>query len=106
MIFGLGGGSLLFTAFIWDEIHGLRTLKQVLLDAGADLHGWTRLVEVRDVSADGHTILGYGYNAQGAYVPFVATIPEPATLSLAAISFVMLGGRSSRGRRATRRSEE
>ncbi len=106
LIFGdAGGGALFFTAFVWDELHGMRDLMQVLLDGGADLHGWTRLDLIQDVSADGHTILGYGFNAQGAHVPFVATIPEPATLSVAAAAFVLFGIRGGRGRKLTGHSE-
>ncbi len=106
LIFGESGVG--FTtgihAFLWDDANGIQDLMPLLLNAGVDLHGWQQLYLVRDVSADGHTILGYGYDAQGLYSPFLATIPEPGTLSLAAVSFVMLGTRRDR-RSAAQRKE-
>lgn len=95
LIFGDSGVGFTLRAFMWDELNGMQDLMQVLSDAGVDLQGWQRLHFVRDVSADGHTLLGYGYNAQGEYSPFIATIPEPGTLALAGVGFGLL----ARGRR-------
>ncbi len=92
------GPGQTFHAVIWDDANGTRDFMQVLLAAGVDLHGWRSFDELRDISADGRTVLGYGFNAQGEYAPFVATIPEPGTLSLAAASFVLVGLRRGRGR--------
>lgn len=77
-------------AFMWDEVNGTQDLMQVLLSAGVDLKGWRQLYFVEDISADGHTILGYGYDAQGNYSPFLATIPEPGTLALACAGLATL----------------
>lgn len=98
LVFGNSGTGFTFRAYVWDEDHGMQDLMQLLANAGVDLHGWSRLNYIYDVSADGHTILGYGFNAQGFYSPFLATIPEPGTLSLAAVSFVLFGMRRGRGR--------
>jgi uncharacterized membrane protein len=76
-------------AFIWDTVHGMRSLEDVLVnECGLDLAGWD-LCEARGVSADGLTIVGSGHNPNGSgnTEAWVATIPEPATLSL-----LVLGG--------------
>lgn len=99
LVFGESGSSLFnFRAFVWDDANGIQDLMLILSNAGVDLHGWTRLSHIEDVSGDGHTILGYGYNAQGVYSSFLATIPEPGTLSLAAVSFVLFSRRRGRTR--------
>ncbi len=95
LIFGESGVGFTTRAFIWDDSYGIRDLAQVLSDAGVDLLGWRRLSFIRDVSADGRTIFGYGENGQGIPTYFIATIPEPSTLSLAAVSFVMLSRRAN-----------
>ncbi|VEP12000.1 PEP-CTERM sorting domain-containing protein [Hyella patelloides LEGE 07179] len=49
-------------AFIWDKKNGMRSLKNVLENEhNLDLTGWT-LEEPSDISADGLTIVGTGYN--------------------------------------------
>ncbi len=69
---GLDGGA----AFVWDPIHGIRELRQVLLDAGADVAGWD-LYAATGVSADGSTIVGTGRNPAGAAEGFIAWITDP-----------------------------
>ena len=76
------------TAFIWDATNGMRSLQDVLEDdCGLDLTGWV-LIGATGVSLDGRTIIGWGRNS-GYGKPheeaFIATIPEPATLSLLAL---------------------
>ncbi len=57
VIIGISGG-----AFIWDVTHGIRSLKDVLVnDYGLDLTGWV-LYAAMDISADGRTIVGFGRN--------------------------------------------
>jgi probable HAF family extracellular repeat protein len=68
-------------AFIWDQAHGMRSLKDVLTNLGLDLSGWT-LSEARAISDDGLTIAGIGYLQGGAGQGWVAHIPEPATGTL------------------------
>jgi probable HAF family extracellular repeat protein len=70
-----GGGSQ-GRAFIWDALHGMRDLQQVLIDAGANLTGWS-LTEAHGVSADGRTIVGTGTDPQNFIEGWVATLPEP-----------------------------
>jgi uncharacterized membrane protein len=77
----LGAGS---SAFIWDSAHGTRNLQDVLVGLGVDLTGW-RLAQAMDVSADGRTIVGYGQNPQGFTEAWIATVPEPSMLILAAL---------------------
>ncbi len=70
-------------AFIWDTANGMRNLKTLLTDLGVDLTGRT-LVEVRGISADGRTIVGFGLNPSGLTEAWVASlaVPEPASLLL------------------------
>jgi len=69
-------------AFIWDEINGMRILKDVLEDEyGLDLTGWN-LEEAQGLSDDGRTISGWGYNPLGQREAWVVHIPEPASASL------------------------
>ncbi|MCA9187088.1 MAG: hypothetical protein KDA99_15785, partial [Planctomycetales bacterium] len=56
-------------AVIWDKVHGLRRLEDVLrydygLGADGSLDGW-QLGEVAAISDDGTTIVGTGVNSQG-----------------------------------------
>lgn len=66
-------------ATIWDQTHGLRSLTEVLTQAGVDLGGW-RLLDARGVSADGRTIIGRATDINSQVVAWVAVIPEPGTL--------------------------
>jgi probable HAF family extracellular repeat protein len=69
-------------AFIWDKVHGMRNLQDVLENSyGLNLGGWT-LIEARGISADGLKIVGIGINSNGNTEAWLATIPEPATLFL------------------------
>lgn len=68
-----GGGSA-SRAFIWDTVHGMRDLQELLTAAGAPIEGWT-LTEARGVSADGRTIVGTGAGHDGATQAWIATLP-------------------------------
>lgn len=82
--------DMIHEAFIWDETHGMRNLKEVLqIDYGVDLTGWI-LSEARGISADGLTIMGNGYNPDGLAQGWVVTIPEPATLLLLGLGSLAL----------------
>ncbi len=78
-------GAGLNTAAIWDQIHGFRDLQVLLEDEyGLDLSGWD-LLSATAISADGLRIVGYGVNPSGQREAWLATLPEPATLSLLAL---------------------
>jgi hypothetical protein len=74
----LGLGDFDAGAVIWDPIHGLRNVEDLLADLGIDFTGWT-LASVRGISADGLTIAGEGRNPSGIPEGWIAVIPEPST---------------------------
>ena len=67
-------------AFVWDQEHGIRFLKDVLeTDYGLDLTGW-QLVHAADISDDGSVIVGVGYNPDGQVAMWRAVLgdePDP-----------------------------
>ena len=66
----------------------MESLEDILVnDCGLDLTGW-QLYLATGVSDDGLTIVGYGHNPSGHGEAWIATIPEPATLSILALSGV------------------
>ena len=70
------------TAFLWDELNGMRDLKVVLeSDYGLDLTGW-ELTSANSISADGYVIVGSGINPDGDPEAWIATIPEPSCFVL------------------------
>ncbi len=86
---GLGpfGTGTVSKAFIWDQVHGTRLLKDALTDLGLDLSDW-RLYYATGISADGTIIVGAGENLKTGHeeafmakIP-VATVAEPGTLAL------------------------
>ena len=75
-----------YEAFIWDPVHGMQLLQNVLTENGASLNGWT-LNWAQSISDNGLTIAGGGTDPAGHEEAWVATIssdsvPEPATLAL------------------------
>ena len=63
-------------AFIWDSVHGMRPIKELLeSEYGLDLAGWTLLV-AWDISDDGTTLVGRGRNAQGFEEAWRAVMPN------------------------------
>jgi probable HAF family extracellular repeat protein len=93
-------------AVIWDPVHGMRNLRDVLeSDYGLDLTGW-ELDRAWDVSADGRSIVGAGVNPDGEFESWLAVLPEPgsaelllvfAVVALAARRLPRRGGASLRG---------
>jgi uncharacterized membrane protein len=72
-------------AFYWTPDTGMLNLRTLLVSLGATgLDGWT-LTEARGVSYDGLTIVGTGVH-NGVTEAWVATIPEPNTILLAALA--------------------
>ena len=68
-------------AFVWDADHGVRSLKSLLESLGVDLTGW-QLNTASSILADDRTIFGYATDPMGRGVPYLAVIPEPATILL------------------------
>lgn len=82
-------------AFIWDEVHYMRPLRQVLIDDyGMDLTGWN-LLTATAISADGMVIAGEA-NVLGmeGQVGFVVYLPAPGTALL--LGLAPLGRRRRR----------
>jgi uncharacterized membrane protein len=73
---GFGHGR----AFIWDATNGMRDLRDVLIfDYGVtNLKGW-QLTLAMGISADGKTIVGEGFNPQGQYEGWIATLNGSGT---------------------------
>jgi probable HAF family extracellular repeat protein len=74
------------SAFIWDAVHGMRALRDVLLEQGSDVIGW-RLSFPFGISADGRVIGGVGINPNGmpqAWLARLAATDSCAPPSIAA----------------------
>ena len=65
-----------YRVFIWDQLSGMRSLRDMLGERGVDVSEW-QLEYATGISADGSTVVGSD-GARG----WVATIPEPSTSSL------------------------
>lgn len=66
------------TAYYWTEETGWVSLYDLLVDTyGLDLTGWT-LSAATDVSDDGQTIVGIGFNPSGQYEAWIACLAPPA----------------------------
>jgi probable HAF family extracellular repeat protein len=66
-IVGLGNydpNSSAGSAFIWDPVHGMRDLNLVAAAAGVNLNGF-HMYYARGISADGLSIVGYGFSQIG-----------------------------------------
>jgi probable HAF family extracellular repeat protein len=72
-------------AFVWIQNTGMLRLWDALKSVGIDpaATGWSSLTQVRGISADGSTVVGFGVH-NGNTEAFISPIPEPA-------SFAMLG---------------
>ncbi|HEY1684527.1 MAG TPA: hypothetical protein VGG19_07180 [Tepidisphaeraceae bacterium] len=77
--------------FIWDPVHGMQNLQQVLTSQdGLNLTGWT-LIDALAISPDGQTIAGDGIDPAGHEEAWIATLPEPGGALLSTIAaFCML----------------
>jgi hypothetical protein len=67
-----------WAAFIWDAEHGMRNLRDVLINEyglGSSLEGW-RLITANDISADGRTIVGIGIGPAGQQEAWLIRLNE------------------------------
>ncbi len=68
-------------AIIWDPRHGMRRLKDALIDDyGLDLAGW-ELTSAAGITPDGKTIVGSGTNPAGQSEAWIANL-EPLSLQI------------------------
>jgi len=92
VIVGSGTSATGSEAMFWTADRGMRSVRDFLLTAGlTEPDDWT-LSETTGVSADGRTIVGWGTNPNGDREAWIATVPEPSTLVLAAIGLAALVG--------------
>ena len=62
-------------AMIWDAVHGIRSIADVLDSVGVDVSEW-QLSQAMGVSADGKVVGGVGYNiTEGRTEGWVAHLP-------------------------------
>jgi uncharacterized membrane protein len=67
-------------AFHWDATHGMRSLRDVLVNdfsLGASLAGWT-MTRAEGISADGRFIVGNGRNPNGDPEAWIARLAVKA----------------------------
>lgn len=79
-------GVIWDTTGLWDSTGQAKLIMDILIAKGVDMSAWTRLIRAVSVSDDGKTISGWGtWAADGSTRAFIATVPEPATISLLAL---------------------
>ncbi|GEM_PF-1735567 len=82
-------------ASIWSREDGQMDFSTYLQLAGIDTTGW-EFESIIDVSPDGRTFVGYGYNSETFDYLFYAVVPEPSTALLLGLGLTAL---ASSGRR-------
>ncbi len=105
IVVGYGYSKLGHEAYRWTSGTGMISLQSLLAGNGvAGLDGWA-LRSATGISADGTTIVGFGINPAGNPEAWIATIPEPATITLAATGLAcacLIAARRRKRQRATR----
>lgn len=77
-------------AFLWDAAHGMRRLRDVLLDDyGLDVGAW-HLWDASDVSGDGRFLTGTGINPSGLPEAWIIDLPEPSAGGVVAVAALAL----------------
>ncbi len=93
IIVGRGTSTAGREAAVWSSDGGVHSLWGLLVAQGADpaIDGWSALSNAVAVSDDGKRIAGYG-TRNGNTEAFVALIPEPTAIGLAAFAGVFAVG--------------
>jgi probable HAF family extracellular repeat protein len=76
-------GAIDQEAFLWDEAHGMRNLRTVLVTEqglGSALVGW-HLTSATAITPDGRTIVGFGYSPRGAEA-WIARLDSPKVVNI------------------------
>lgn len=68
-------GYVGYEAVVWDEAHGLRTVKRAIEDAGGTIGDWSRLYQATSVSGNGRVIVGMGENSHYQLEAWRAVLP-------------------------------
>jgi uncharacterized membrane protein len=63
-IVGKGLTGTAYEAIVWTEADGMKSIRELLIESGIDMTGWT-LLGANDVSADGRVVVGEGINPSG-----------------------------------------
>jgi probable HAF family extracellular repeat protein len=93
-----------YKAFVWDSLHGIRDLQEVLLSdfaLGPQLAGW-QLTGATDISDDALSIVGYGVNPDGNNEAWLVRLdrpiaaPEPQAAPLLAFAAAIVARRGRR----------
>lgn len=81
---GVGGERV---PAIWDEIHGMRNIEGVLVELGLGpaMEGWD-LEQATAISADGLTVVGWGYGPDGSEEAWLAYLGQPSAVEVPAAS--------------------
>jgi probable HAF family extracellular repeat protein len=83
------GGDVVPT--IWDEVHGMRNLVDVLVELGLgpQVEGWD-LEQATAISADGLTVVGWGYGPEGGEEAWIAFLGHASVVEIPTASSVGL----------------
>ena len=76
VVVGVGTTEIGREAFIWDAVHGMRNLEDVLRGLGLDLTGW-RLYAAYGISQNGRFVVGHAGSPNGGEA-WIADLPEPS----------------------------
>lgn len=76
---------------IWNEMDGMRNLIDVFFERGlgSEIEGWD-LEQATGVSADGLTVVGWGFNPEGNEEAWVAYLGEPSLVEIPALTSATL----------------